>query len=453
MKADPSIFKAYDIRGIYPTSLNEDIAEKIGKAFARLITSENPGKKVNIALAKDMRLSSPDLAARVVEGLLKSGVNVTDIGLASTPTFYFGTAFYGFDAGIQVSASHNPPEFNGFKMVRAHGIPVSEDSGIFKMRDWVLEDKWTDKEPGTLENKSGVLEDLVKEQKRWIDWSKIKPYKIAVDTANGMGGLDVAAMFENTDCEIIKINFDLDGTFPVHQADPLKEENLAWVKKAVIEYKADLGIAVDGDADRYFFIDENGETVPQDILRGLVAQLMLKRYPGEKMGYDVRPGRATIDLIEAAGGIPVVNRVGHSLIKEQMLRENIVFSGEISGHYFFKQDYGTFEAPVILVGLLLDSLSRSGKKLSELWMPHKKYFNSGEINSDVNDKAKIIQIISEKYKDGKVSHFDGVSVEYPDYWFNVRPSNTENKLRLIIEARTKDVMEQKREEILTLIRS
>jgi len=321
------------------------------------------------------------------------------------------------------------------------------------MKDWVLEDQWADEEPGILKNKTGVLEELIDVQKKWVNWAKIKPYKIAVDTANGMGGLDVTAMFDGSNCQIIKINFDLDGTFPVHQADPLKEENLAWVKKAVVEQKANLGIAVDGDADRYFFIDENGDTVPQDILRGLIAQIMLKRYPGEKMGYDVRPGRATIDLIEAGGGIPVINRVGHSLIKEQMLRENIVFSGEISGHYFFKQDYGTFEAPTILVGLLLENLSQSGKKLSELWKPYKIYFQSGEINSDVKDKQQKIEEINIKYTDGKKSFLDGISVEYPDYWFNVRPSNTENKLRLNLEARTKELMELKRDEILALIRS
>ena len=453
MDVDVSIFKAYDIRGIYPASLNEEISERIGRAFARLIKTKNPDKNLNIVLARDMRLSSPSLTAKVTEGLLKSGVNVTDIGLASTPTFYFAAAYYGFDAGIQVSASHNPPEFNGFKMVRAHGIPVSEESGIKKMRDWVVENKWNDEISGSLESKTGVLADLVKVQKKWVDWQNIKPFKIAVDPANAMGGLDIIAMFADTNCEIVKINFELDGTFPVHQADPLKEENLKWVKKAVIEQKCDLGIAIDGDADRYFFIDENGDTVPQDILRGLIAQIMLKRYPGEKMGYDIRPGRATIDLIEAAGGIPVVNRVGHSLIKEQMLRENIIFSGEISGHYFFKQDYGTFEAPTILVGLLLDHLTKSGKRMSELWRPYAIYFQSGEINSDVKDKQLKIEEIKKKYKDGKQSVLDGISVEYPDYWFNVRPSNTENKLRLNLEARTKEVMEKKRDEILALIKS
>ena len=453
MDVDTSIFKAYDIRGVYPTSLNEELAEKIGRAFARLIKAENQGKQVNILLARDMRLSSPGLAIKVIEGLLKSGVNVIDVGLASTPTFYFSVGYYGFDAGIQISASHNPPEYNGFKMVRAGGVPVSEASGIVQIRDWVVEDKWEDTESGKLETKTGVLDDLMREQKKWVDWTKMKQFKIAVDTANGMGGLDIPAMFRGSSCDLIKLNFDLDGTFPVHQADPLKEENLAWVKKAVLENAADLGIAVDGDGDRYFFVDEKGNAVKQDVLRGLVAQMMLARYPGEKMGYDVRPGRATIDLILAGGGIPVENRVGHSLIKEQMLREKIIFSGEISGHYFFKQDYGTFEAPTILVGLILEHLTRTGQKMSELWEPYDIYFHSGEINSDVSNKAEMIAAIEKKYGDGKVSHLDGISIEFPDYWFNVRPSNTENKLRLNLEARSKEVMEQKRDEILALIRT
>ncbi len=453
MDIDTSIFKAYDIRGVYPKSLDENLAEKIGRALARLIKSENPGQQVTIMVARDMRVSSPALTERVIEGLLKSGVNVMDVGLASTPTFYFGVAYYGYTAGIQISASHNPPEYNGFKMVRARGVPISEASGIVQMKDWVIEDKFTDENPGQSEKRSGILEDLVKVQKEWVDWANIKPYKIAIDTANGMGGPDIDAMFKGTRCELVRLNFDLDGNFPVHQADPLKEENLKWVKEAILKSRADLGIAIDGDADRYFFIDENGDTVPQDILRGLVAQIMLSKYPGEKMGYDIRPGRATIDLIEAAGGIPVVNRVGHSLIKEQMLKENIVFSGEISGHYFFKQVYGTFEAPTILVGLFLDFVSKSGKKLSQIWKPFAIYFHSGEINSEVKDTKAKIEEIKIKYSDGKQMFMDGISVEYPDYWFNVRPSNTEPKLRLNLEARTKQLMETKRDEILALIRS
>ncbi len=453
MKVDPSIFKAYDIRGIFPGQIDEEVAYKIGRAFARLIKSENAGKQIKIAVARDMRLSSPNLSEKIIEGLVKSGVNVVNIGLASTPTFYFGVAYYGFDAGIQVSASHNPPEYNGFKMVRSGGIPVSEASGIKQMRDWVVENNWIDEQPGQTGNQSGVLDEMVDVQKKWVDWSNIKPFKIAIDTANGMGGLDAEAMFNKSNCKIIKLNFELDGTFPIHQADPLKEENLAWVKKAVLEQNADLGIATDGDADRYFFIDENGDTVQQDVLRGIVAQIMLAKYPGEKMGYDIRPGRATVDLITAAGGVPVVNRVGHSLIKEQMLRENIVFSGEISGHYFFKQEYGTFEAPTILVGLLLDYISRSGKKLSQLWKPYAIYFHSGEINTKVKDVNTKIEEIKSKYSDGQQSFLDGISVEYPEWWFNVRPSNTEPLLRLNLEAKIKELMEQKRDEVLALIRS
>lgn len=454
MQVDPGIFKAYDIRGIYNETLSDELAENIGRAFAKLLQEENEGKRLSIMVTRDMRISSPVLANKVIEGLIKSGVDVVDAGMTSTPTFYFGVAFYGYDGGIQISASHNPSKYNGFKMVRSRGIPVSGESGIKKIRDWIINGDLGDPVgDGSLQSKSGVLVEQTEVQKKWSDWSSFPDYKIVIDPANGMGCMDAEAMFKDTNCSIIKLNFELDGTFPAHEADPLKPENLTMLRKAVIENKADLGIAIDGDADRYFFIDENGEVFKQEILRGLIGQQILKRFPGEKIGYDIRPGRSTTDMVKAAGGIPITTRVGHSLIKEQMLKEDMIFSGESSGHYFFKQDYGTFEAPVILTGLVLDSLYKSGKKISELWKPFDIYFNSGEINSEVKDVQGKIMEIKDKYVDGKQSNLDGISVEYDDWWFNVRPSNTEPKLRLVLEAKSQKLMEEKRDELLILIRN
>jgi len=454
MKFDHSIFKAYDIRGIYPTSLNEEITEKVGRGYSEIIKRENPGKRLRIIVGEDMRVSSPSLKKRLIKGLTESGVDVVDVGLVTTPTFYFAVAYYKFDGGVQVSASHNPKEYNGLKMVRAEAAPMGGETGIYEIRDMISKNNFSKSNvKGKVTKKRKVVDKTVRIQRKNIDWKRIKPFKIVVDTGNGMGALDVQAIFSELSCEIVKLYFKLDGTFPIHTPDPLKEENLKWVKDAVLKEKADLGIAVDGDADRWFFIDEKGETVPQPVLRGLMAQIELKNNPGATVCYDVRPGRITREMIEEAGGDPCVTRVGHSLIKKKMIEVGAIFGGESSGHYFYKFDYGTFEAPVVLVLKFLLYISEQNKPLSEILEPYKKYFNSGEINSEVEDKVGKIKEITEKYKDGKISKLDGITVEYSDFWFNVRPSNTENLLRLIVEAKTKNIMKERKDEIIQIIRS
>ncbi len=451
-----SIFKAYDIRGIYGTDITSDTAKRIGKAYATIIKRENPDKNLHIAVGMDMRLSSEELKNYLIEGLLESGIDVTFIGLVSTPTFYFGVANYNFDGGIQVSASHNPGEYNGFKIVRANGVPVSGDSGLYEMADLAEENEFPDApNHGKIhENTHNILEDLLASQiNEWkIDTSKIKPFKIVVDAANAMGALDVEAMFADLPCEIIKLNFKLDGTFPAHEADPLKDENLKILSDAVKEHEADLGIAPDGDGDRYFFVDEKGEIIRQEIMRGIMAQQALKLHPNTIMHYDIRPGKITIDMIEEAGGIPQVGKVGHSLIKEQMLETGAYFSGESSGHFFYRMSYGVFEAPVVYVLGFLEYISEKNMPVSEIIAPYKKYFHSGEINSDVKDKDAVFAKLKEVYKDAKISELDGVMIEYNDFWFNVRASNTEPKMRLNLEAVSQDVMEAKRDEVLDIIR-
>jgi len=454
-KVEPSIFKAYDIRGIYPTQLDEEIAYRIGRAYSEIIKEENPGKDINIVVGHDMRISTQSLKGQLIKGLLDSGVNVSEIGLASTPTFYFAVAYYGFDGGIQVSASHNPKEYNGFKITRARAIPLSGDSGMYRLRDLVIENKFESiQKKGVLSKKENVLDDLLKEQMKNIEVEKIKPFRIVVDPANAMGIVDVEAMFKNTKIQLIKLNWELDGNFPAHQSDPLQEENLIPAQKAVIENRADLGIVPDGDADRYFFIDEKGEIVRQEIIRGIMAQIALKENPGAAVCYDIRPGRITKDMIEEVGGKASVTKVGHSLIKEQMIKENAVFGGESSGHYFYKFNYGTFESPVKFVLKFLEFVSKQNKPLSQIIAPYKKYFHSGEINTKVEDVNKKIKEIEEKYQDAKsISHLDGVTIEYEDFWFNVRPSNTEPLLRLNLEARSKELMENKRDEVLELMKN
>ena len=457
MNIDPTIFKAYDIRGIYPTQLNEEVAYKIARAYAETIRRENKDKeKIEIVVGCDMRISTPSLKEQTIKGLTDSGLDVIDVGLVTTPTFYFSVAYYGYIGGIQISASHNPKEYNGFKMVRAKGVPVSGEQGIYEIRDMVIANNFLKYgKKGSVTQKRGVVEDEVKIQisELNINTSKIKPFKIIVDTANAMAVLDIEAMFKDLRCNLIILNEKLDGTFPVHQPDPLAQENLKLLQKAVIDNKADLGIGPDGDGDRYFFIDEKGEIVRQEILRGIMAQIAIKENPGATVCYDIRPGRITKDMIEEAGGKASVTRVGHSLIKEQMLKENAVFGGESSGHYFYKFKYGTFEAPIVLTLKFLEYLTDQNKPLSDVVSPYKVYFHSGEINTKVPHVKAKIEEIKQKYSDGRQSFLDGITIEYPDYWFNVRPSNTEPLLRLNLEAKSKEVMEQKRDEVLSIMKS
>lgn len=454
MDVNPNIFKAYDIRGIYQQDLDESTAYKIGQAFAKLIKSENPEKKLEVGVSGDMRISTPSLKASLIDGLRDSGVDVVDFGMATTPTFYFGVAYYGFDGGIQVSASHNPKEYNGFKMVRANAVPISGDTGIEQIRQWVLENSFAvSSEKGKVTTKEQITTAAVSEQKKEIDISQIKPLKVVIDAANSVGSLDLDAMLKDLPLELVKLNWKLDGTFPAHDADPLHEDNLEQIKAAVIEHQADLGIAPDGDGDRYFFIDETGHTIRQEILRGIMAQISLKEHPGAVVAYDIRPGRVTLDMIQEAGGKPIVTRVGHSLIKEQMLKNDAVFGGESSGHYFYKFDYGTFEAPTSLVLRFLHFISKENKPVSEIIKPYQRYYHSGEVNSVVEDPQAKIEDIKTKFADATLIDLDGITVEYDDYWFNVRASNTEPKLRLNLEAKTKALMETKRDEVLAFIRS
>ncbi len=452
-----NIFKAYDIRGKYPEELNEETAYKIGRAFARLIQREKNKEDISVGVANDMRLSSPQLKGVLIQGLIDSGCLVYDIGFASTPTFYFGIGFDNYDAGIQVSASHNPPEYNGFKMVRSKSVPVGENTGIKQIQEWVVENKWEERKKGAYRPCLGTTENALYNLTKGLPLENIKPMKIVVDPANSMGILDISAFFSQLpQIELVKINFELDGKFPSHEPDPLKEENLEQIKRKVIETKADLGIATDGDADRYFFIDNEGNTIRQEILRGIMAQIAIKENPGAVVCYDIRPGKITKDMIEEAGGKASVTRVGHSLIKEQMIKEGAVFGGESSGHYFYKTEWGVFETPFILLAKFLLFVSSQGKPTADIVRPLKKYSNSGEINitlTDGADKNKILEKIKEKYKDGQINELDGVSVTYSDFWFNVRASNTEPKIRLTVEAISQEIMEKKKEEIFNLIQS
>ncbi len=451
------IYKAYDIRGIYGTELTDEVAYLTARALGELFQVEQSGRILTLVVGEDMRLSSPALKQQVIKGLQDQGIHVIDVGLVSTPAFYFAVAKYGYDGGIMVSASHNPAEYNGLKMVRAGGVPVSEDTGIMTIRDRVVSGKpFVDSaEPGQVEHRTDIVKSHVDLGVALAGPAPIKPFTIVADGANAMGSTYLKELFTHLPGKQIEMNFTLDGTFPAHEADPFKEENNVSIMKRVVEEKADLGIVTDGDGDRIFFIDNEGQLIDPAIVRGLLATVFLEQYPGATICYDIRPGKITKDMIEAAGGKPSVTKVGHSLIKEQAIKEGAVFAGESSGHFFVKMDHGMFEEPCIVTLKLLQYFSRSDETIADQVRPYRKYFHSGEINSVVEDKTGMIEKLRNMYGPSaiNVSDLDGITIEYADYWFNVRPSNTESVLRLNLEAITADICETKTKEILSIIQS
>ncbi len=450
------IFKAYDVRGIYNTDFNDGDAYDIALAYVALRQKDkdyDSSRPLKLAVAGDMRLSTPSLKKQLIAGFIAAGVNVIDFGLASTPAFYFAVSSYGLDGGIMVSASHNPGEWNGFKIVRSKAIPVSGETGLNIIRNIIEKELFPQiTNDGTLTIKDGIAKEQLRHDLQYINLEKIKPFKIVVDTGNGMGAQYIFELFKNLPIILLPLNFEFNGSFPAHEADPLKEENMAQLHAMVLEKEADLGIAIDGDGDRIFFVNNNGETINPAIIRGLLAKIFLTAKPNSKIGYDVRPGKITRDLIVENGGQPVITRVGHSLIKEQMLKEDIYFAGESSGHFFLNLPIGCFEMPNIMIGKLLEEFSSCEQKISICLNPLEKYFSSGEINNTVKNKSEVIKVLSEKYSDGKINYLDGITVEYNDYWFNVRASNTEDKVRLNLEAISPNIMIKKRDEILSVIK-
>ncbi|MBW2995679.1 phosphomannomutase/phosphoglucomutase [Candidatus Woesearchaeota archaeon] len=436
------IYKAYDIRGIYPSELNEDTAYKIGRAFVQFLKTDE------VLVGRDGRLSSPKLFEALTNGITDQGANVIDIGLASTPMFYFGAA--KAKAAVMVTASHNPKEYNGFKFCKENAIPMSYDTGINEV-ERLVETKFQEPDQkGEIITKD-IMDDFIKHNISFVKTKK--RFKIVVDAGNGMGSYTFPKIFEKLPFDFIPLYCEMDFNFPNHEPNPLKYETLADLQKKVIEEKADLGIALDGDGDRCNLIDEKGEIITNDLTTALIAKALLKKNKGAKILYDLRSSKIVPEFIEKNKGHPVISRVGHSFIKAKMREQDAVFAGELSGHFYYKDSFFT-ESSFITLALTLNLLAEEKKSLSKLVKPLKKYFPSGEINSEVADKEAKIKEIEQKYKDAeKTLHIDGISIYFKDYWFNVRPSNTEPLLRLNLEADTKELMEQKRDELLKLIRA
>ena len=435
-----SIFRAYDIRGIYPTEFNEDIIYKIGKAFVTFL------KCKNVVVARDVRLSSPSLHKALVKGITDHGADVIDIGLSSIAMFYFSIANYKFDSGLMITASHNPKEYNGLKLCREKAIALNEETGIKEIEALVNKGNFKEGKKGKIVKKD-VLNDYINHV---LKFSKKSNLKVVFDFSNAMVALEGTKIFKRV-CNAIYINEKIDGTFPAHEANPLKEENLVQLKQRIKQEKADFGMCFDGDGDRVGLVDENGVTVANDMLTALLAQFILKENPNEKIVYDLRSSRAVREVVLASNGRPVFTRVGHAFIKEKMRKENAIFAGELSGHFFYRDNFFTDSAIITAVKIIV--LVEEGQKpLSELIKPLKKYYHTGEINFEVADKDAKIKDIENHFKDGKHTYLDGVTVEYRDWWFNLRKSNTEPVIRLTLEADIKEKMEEMKKKLSDLIK-
>ncbi len=444
---DPKVFKAYDVRGIYGQELDEEGAYAIGRAY---VEQFEPRK---IAVGHDMRTSSPSMAKAVIEGAADGGADVLDLGLVGTEMVYFAVGELELDGGIAVTASHNPKEYTGMKIVRRGALPVGGESGLLEIRDRALAGFGEVERRGSVEPYD-IWPAYVERVLSFVDVDAIKPLRVVIDAANGMAGVMLPPILERLPIEARAYFFEPDGTFPNHEPNPLLPENREFIIAKTLEEGADLGVAFDGDADRCFFVDDTGEFVPGDFMTALFAESLLEKEPGAKIIYDVRASWAVPDTIGRAGGVPLMNRVGHAFIKQRMRKEHAAFGGEVSGHYYFR-DFSQADSGVIPFLLVLELISKRGQKLSEILAPYReRYFLTGELNTPVADVPLKLQELKERFgAEGKISHLDGVSVDSDDWHFNVRPSNTEPLLRLNLEARSRDLMERKRDEVLSVIRS
>ena len=451
MNLNPEIFKAYDVRGVYPGEINEDAARAIGAAFVVYL------KARRIAVSRDMRLSSPSLAKAFIDGAVSQGTDVVDYGMMATDMLYFAVAKDGLDGGVQVTASHNPGQYNGMKMVRKDAWPLSGEEGLTEIRQMIADGTIPPAAArrGTVTTRE-VLAPYVEHVMSFIDVSVIKPFNVVLDAGSGMGGLVAPKLFERLPCQTTRLCFDIDGRFPNHEANPLIEENRRDIVERVVAEKADIGIAWDGDADRCFFIDGTGAFISGDFITALLAEAFLLKHPGATVIYDLRASYAVKDTVTLMGGTSLMNRVGHAFFKRRMRETNGIFGGEVTGHYYFRDNFYA-DNGFIPALLILELMSKKGQSLHELLRPlSQKYFISGEINTKLKSMDQVppkLIAIGAKYADGTQYELDGISVEYPDWHFNVRPSNTEPLLRLNLEATTPEKMTQKRDEVLALIRA
>jgi phosphomannomutase len=446
---DPSVFKAYDVRGIHPTELDEDGAYRIGRGYVEEFEPRT------VAIGRDTRLSSPSMAAAAIDRACDGGADVLDLGLVGTEMVYYAVGELGLDGGICVTASHNPGDYTGMKIVRRGARPVGGDSGLDRVRRRAEAGFGDVVRRGTVRDQD-VWDGFVTKVLSFVDEAGFRPLRIVVDAANGMAGTMLPPVLARLpQLDVVRCYFEPDGSFPNHEPNPLLPENREFIVERTRAEGAQLGVAYDGDADRCFFVDDTGEFVPGDFVTALLARAMLEKEPGAKIIYDVRASWAVPRAIEEAGGVALINRVGHAFIKDRMRKDDALFAGEVSAHYYFR-DFSQADTGVVPFLVMVELLSRADRPLSELLAPYReRYFLTGELNTPVADVALKLQEIKERYTaaGGRISHLDGVSVDFDDWHFNVRPSNTEPLLRLNLEALSEPLLEEKRDEVLELIRS
>jgi phosphomannomutase len=443
------IYKAYDIRGIYPTEINETVARKVGLSFPAILdrTAREAGNTV--VVSRDMRVSSGPLAAALIEGLRSAGLDVLDIGLATTPMNYFAVGHLGAAGGIQVTASHNPARYNGLKMSLSDARPVSGDDGIPQIERRVEGGDLRQAETAGALSEGSIEDAYAEHALSFLETPARRRLRVVVDAANGMGALH-RRLLERMGIELDPLYFELDGSFPNHEANPLKAENLRDLVERVLATGADLGVSFDGDADRAAFIDERGVAVPSDLTTGVIAGELLRGEPGRAVLYDLRSSRAVAEYIEECGGVPVRERVGHSFMKATLRARQGIFGGELAGHYYFRDAYNA-DSAILAVVEILNLLRRTDGTLSQAVEPLRRYAKAPEINFEVEDKQGKIEALAAQYSDGQIDYLDGITVSYPDWWFNVRPSNTEPYLRLVLEAETEADLAKRRAELVALL--
>jgi len=443
---DQTIFKAYDIRGTFPDQLDEKTAYKVGRALVAYL------KPDTVAVGRDMRLSSPALWEGLTRGIAEGGANVIDIDLVSTDCLYFTVGRYGYDAGVMITASHNPPEYNGFKMCKKDAVPLSGELGINQIKELVLKNDFPSPQKLGKVKKRNVQDAYVQHLLSFVNKERIKPFKVVIDAGNGMAGKIIPKLFSHLPCKVIPMFFELDGSFPHHLASPIEPENIAPLRQRVLEEKADLGAAFDGDADRMFLVDEGANPLGGDMVTALVAKNLLRKEKGATILYNLICSKAVPQVIESERGKAVRTRVGHALIKPLMKKHNAVFGGEHSGHFYFRNNWFA-DSGLIALLVCLELISEENQPLSALVKSIDPYFRSGEINSRVENIGEKLNHIEKHFSGSKIDRLDGLTIDFGDWWFNLRPSNTEPLLRLNIEATSKQILKQKKAELLRLIRS
>lgn len=437
------IVKAYDIRGIYPDQINADVCAALGVGFAEYIKSAEP-ETTSVVIARDMRPSGPELVAAFADGVMGQGLDVVDVGLGSTDLLYFASGTLNLP-GVMFTASHNPAEYNGIKLCRSGAAPIGQESGLAQISSVAKSGAPSAETKGTMSSES-MLDRFADHVRSFIDARGLKPLKIVADTANGMGGLVVPAVFESLPFEVEVMYPELDGTFPNHEANPIQVENLVDLQKRVLETGADIGLAFDGDADRVFLVDEKAQPVSGSLTTALLAQAILKANPDETVIYNLICSKVVPEVISENKGTPLRSRVGHSFIKQQMAETNAIFGGEHSAHYYFRDNWRA-DSGIIASVMILEQLGRHDGPLSELLAPLRRYADSGEINTKVADAAAVIEKVAQHYADATIDRLDGLTVDNGDWWFNLRPSNTEPLLRLNLEAPSTEDVEQRVAEV------